>query len=98
MPSTSTGLTYALSNFPTGTPRILVTNGAPNNTADPYCYSLPSKSGTVPWTSFNTKCFDTPVDGVALTGPPQMATQIEIEVNSTLTPTTFDFCVTALSF
>jgi hypothetical protein len=51
----------------------------------------------VPWASFNTKCYDTPPDGVALTAAPS-STHVEFQVPSAAAVEAWDFCVTALSF
>ena len=50
------------------------------------------RAGTVLWSSFNTKCYDSPPDGTFLdaTGP-QIVTQVQIQVPSTASPRTWDF-------
>jgi hypothetical protein len=86
------GVSYALSNLPPGA-RIAVESGGTQ-----FCSNLTSASGTVPWGSFNTKCFDSPPDGVALTPASALATSIQFEVPSATTAQTWSFCVTALTF
>jgi hypothetical protein len=100
MAVTGTGITYALSSLPTNGVRLAIDDGA--TSAGPgtaYCAVLTAASGTVPWASFNTKCYDVPPDGTALTGPPQTASQIEFQmVPIPAAAVVDDFCVTAVSF
>jgi hypothetical protein len=53
-------------------------------------------TGTVKWADLTYECFDPP--GVALTGAPTTATQIDFLIQAGATVTPFDFCVTQLSF
>jgi hypothetical protein len=87
-----TGVTVTLSSLPTGADmRVQVNVGGTH-----YCATMTSPSQTLPWTSFNTACWD-PTTGTALTGAPNTST-LEFEASSGTTAGTFDFCVTALSF
>jgi hypothetical protein len=87
-----TGITYALSNVPSQ--GMLLNIDAPDGTA--YCAKITLGSGTIPWPAFNTKCYDSPADGVPLPQPP-IAEGISFTVTTGSAPAPFDFCVTALS-
>jgi hypothetical protein len=91
--TTGSGIAYTLSSLPTSGVRVQIDHGGVT-----YCAPATAASGTVAWASFNTKCYDAPPDGVALTGAPADATQIEFQMVSTATSVTDDFCVTAVSF
>jgi hypothetical protein len=93
IPTTATGITYALSSLE-GTMRIVLTT---SDAPDGYGYTLTAASGTVPWASFNTTPW-APATGTALTGAPQNAQAIEFEVVAGAAPTSFNFCVTSVSF
>jgi len=85
-----TGISIALSSFPASGLRVQVTVGGVA-----YCASLATASATIPWAGFNTKCYDSPPDGVALTGAPA-ATDIEVQVPAGSTEESYDFCITSL--
>ncbi len=55
---------------------------------------------TIPWTTFNTLCYNNPPDGGTLPAPATSDTisKILFQVNSGPMTTTWSFCVTALSF
>jgi hypothetical protein len=98
--SSSTELSYALSNVPPAA-RIVITDGAATDGSDDYCYDFQSTdgaTGTIKWTSFNTKCYDTPADGKALSGPPQTLTAIKVQTGGLTSVSTFDFCIDSFSF
>jgi hypothetical protein len=96
VPAASTGITYTVSSVPTNGLRIQIDHGGPTIE---YCAPAPATAtATLVWSDFNTKCYDTPPDGVALTGPPNDATQIEFQLVTTDTVGTGDFCVVAVSF
>jgi hypothetical protein len=84
---TGTGITVKLSNIPAGGARLQVTVGG---TA--YCAAITTNPATIPWASFNTKCYDSPPDGTALTGAPA-TTNVEISLPSGSTEQSFNFCV-----
>jgi hypothetical protein len=88
---TGTGVTVKLNNIPTGGARVQIT--VPGTTM-PYCAALTATTnGTeIPWASFNTKCYDTPADGTALTAAP-MATNVQVQVVAVAAAGTFDFCI-----
>ena len=87
------GISVKLSSLPTGAQaRVQVTVGASN-----YCATMSTASQTLPWTSFNTACWNN--TGTYLTGAPTAATLIAITVNSEPgVAGSFDICVTSLSF
>jgi len=63
-------------------------------------YCLAVTSGPMTFTSFNTKCFDTPPDGVALTAAdvPNID-KISVQVASTSSPITVsNLCITGITF
>lgn len=88
-----TGVTYAVTSIPANGLRLQVVDATTQ-----YCAVLTAKSGMIPWSMFNTKCYDTTPDGTALPAS-DMITQIEFGVPSNGTAgAAWDFCVTALSF
>ena len=87
---TGTGMTYALSSLPTQGLRATVTVG----TTD-YCVKLVLTKGTVAWTDFNTACWDN--SGTKLSGAP-LTPHVGFEVTAAATASSFDFCVTTVSF
>ena len=92
--ATGTGIKYALSGLAPQGMRILIDNVTPTNS---YCANQTAASGTIPWSAFNTTCWQ-PDGGSGLSGPPTMATHINFQVNATASPGTFSFCVTSLAF
>ena len=89
--ATGTGVEYQLSNLPPQGMRIVIDNGGTD-----YCAPIGSASGTVYWSSFNTKCWDD--SGTALSGAPTTATHLLFQVTADATSTPFDVCVTGASF
>jgi hypothetical protein len=91
--ATGSGITYALSgSLPPQGMRIIIDSGG----AD-YCAPLSAPSGSVPWSAFNTACWQ-PGSGMSLSGPPAQATHVEFQVDTSSSSGAFDFCVTALKF
>jgi hypothetical protein len=100
VPSSSTGVTYSLSEFPTYVGSMMIAvylgaNGGSGGTS--YCSIISAASGTVPWTSFEQNCYATP-PGPALTGPPTNLFRVQFQINDGLNPTNFNFCLTGLAF
>jgi hypothetical protein len=92
--ATGIGIAYAVTSFP---PNGLQIHIATAETT--YYATATAVSGTLSWSSFNTKGYDTPPDGVALTAAPSDAISIVLWTPSTPSSTeTADFCVTALHF
>ncbi|HEX7597599.1 MAG TPA: hypothetical protein VF518_05255 [Polyangia bacterium] len=88
----SAGVTYSLDNFVQGM-RIVV-----GDSKTDYCVNLVSGSGTIPWRSFNSACWNG--TGVSLSGPPANFTSIRFQVASDAVydiNIDFNFCVTQLS-
>ena len=87
------GIAVTLSSLPTGAlARIQVSVGSGN-----YCAAMSASSQTIPWTSFNTACWNN--SGTYLTGAPTAATQIAVTVNGEAgVAGSFDLCVTSLAF
>jgi hypothetical protein len=50
----------------------------------------------VTWSQFNTTCWTT--GGMALAGPPQEATHVEVIVVADSRATPYDLCVTSIGF
>jgi hypothetical protein len=97
VPMSAKGISYGLSALPTQGARLQIDNGGSASTGGTdYCYALQAATGTVTWADFNSKCWDN--SGTALSGPPQTATHIAVQVTAVSTATPFDFCVTSLSF
>jgi len=94
VPSTSTGITYALSGFPTiagGGMRIQVTVGGMT-----YCSPITSGSGTVAWTAMTVACYNP--GGAALPGAPNALTNVEFTIDDGTAGMPYDICLTALTF
>ncbi len=94
VPATSAGITYNLSGFPTiagGGMRIQATVAGTT-----YCAAINSGMGMVPWTSLTVACYNS--GGATLTAPPTALTNVEFTLDDGTAPTTYDICVTALSF
>jgi hypothetical protein len=87
----TTGISYTLSNLPTGV-RLIVGDLTGSGGTD-YYINLTKASDTVPWSSFNCESTCTG----ELTGPPA-AIHVEFEVPYNSPSVTWSFCVTALSF
>jgi hypothetical protein len=87
-----TGLTVKLSNFPPNGARALVKVAGVD-----YCATLTAASSTVMWTSFNTKCYDSPPDGMALTAAPATP-HIAVQAVSGTAVANVDFCIEQLSW
>jgi hypothetical protein len=85
------GISYAVTNVPSQGARLGITNSGVS-----YCAPITATSGTVPWSSFNTACWDG--SGTSLAGPPQAAVDIEFQVVPNAGTTAFDFCVTSVAF
>jgi hypothetical protein len=89
VPLPGTGVTVALSSLPTQGMRLQVHVG----TVD-YCAPLKSASGTIPWTDFNTKCWDNSGTKLAASSS---STQLGFQVTAGATAASFDFCVTKVT-
>ena len=88
----SAGVTYAIDNYVQGM-RIVV-----GDSKTDYCVNLNSGSGTIPWRSFNSACWNG--SGTSLSGPPANFTSIRFQVASDAVDDfdiDFNFCVTQLS-
>jgi hypothetical protein len=71
--SGSSGVTYAINLF---APNMRLIVG--DSTTD-YCVVLTGPSGTVPWSNFNSMCWD-PANGTTLSGPPSSFTSVRFQV------------------
>jgi hypothetical protein len=94
-----TGLSYTLDNLPTNGLQIVLSTPAFPASAGP-CYLIKAggaATGTIPWASFNTKCYDPTPDGTAFAASDGI-TGINFQVPASATASTWNFCVTALSF
>jgi hypothetical protein len=87
-----TNLTVKLSNLPTGGARALVNVGGTD-----YCAVLSGASSTIPWTMFNSKCYDSPPDGMALTAAPATP-HIAVQAVSGAAVSNVDFCIETISW
>jgi hypothetical protein len=88
----SGGVTYALDRLPSNM-RMVVGD----STTD-YCVNLTASSGTIPWTSFSSSCWNT--TGSYLSGPPSSFVSVRFQVvadTSYAGFASFNFCVTRLS-
>jgi hypothetical protein len=89
---TGSGITVKLSSLPAGGARLLVTVAGTD-----YCSVLTTNPATVSWAEFNTKCYDSPPDGVALTGAPSTP-HIEVQAVAGATEQSVDFCIEQLTW
>jgi hypothetical protein len=92
---TGTGITVQTNGIPScTTARVVVSNG----TTD-YCATLTDTTGEIPWSDFNTECYN-PSAGTALSGPPTSdAIKVQLVTSGSMTgPCTFtNFCITSLT-
>jgi hypothetical protein len=95
VPAGSVGLSYTLSNLPTGGARLIIGN-ASGSTGTDYCVTLTAASGTIAWTKFNSECWTD--QGTFLTGPPSDPIHINIGTPSGPTAASFNYCVESLAF
>jgi hypothetical protein len=95
VPAGSVGLSYTLSNLPTGGARLIIGN-ASGTTGTDYCVTLTAASGTIAWTKFNSECWTD--QGTFLTGPPAGPIHINIGTPSGTTAASFNYCVESLAF
>jgi hypothetical protein len=98
--ATAVGISYKLSNLPTGGARLIigdaVTTGTTTTGTD-YCVALATPSGTIPWAQFNSECWSG--TGTFLKAAPVGPIHINIGLPSSATTTsTFDFCLESISF
>ncbi len=96
IPSDSPGIAYILSapKLPSAGLEVVIDHAGLD-----FCAVLTTVSGRAAWSSFNSKCYDTPPDGVPLAGPPDDATYINFQIGSPMCTTEpFDFCVNYVSF
>jgi hypothetical protein len=89
---TGSGLTVKLSNVPAGGARVFVTASGVD-----YCAAISTNPINIPWVNFNTKCYDTPPDGVPLSAAPA-TTRIAVQAVSDANMNKIDFCVETLSW
>jgi hypothetical protein len=89
---TGTGVTVTVSNLPSCTTARVVLD---QNGATP-AYCAPLTSGVeIPWSAFNTACWDG--SGTSLSGPPS-SQAIKVQFVTGMTACTFtDFCITDIS-
>jgi hypothetical protein len=89
----STAITYALDSLPPNT-RLVV-----GDSKTDYCVVLNTASGTVPWSKFNSACWDG--SGTSLSGTPASFTSVRFQVASDDVNggfSDFNFCVDRLAF
>jgi hypothetical protein len=92
-----TGIAIKLSSLPATGARLIVTVGQTATAAGTdYCAPVTTFTATIPWASFNTKCYDTPPDGLALVGAPATP-HIELLVPSGTIEQSSNVCIDALA-
>jgi hypothetical protein len=89
---TGSGLTVKLSNVPAGGARVIVTVSGVD-----YCAAITTNPIVIPWGNFNTKCYDSPPDGLALPFAPATP-HIEVQAVSNGSVNAIDFCIEQLSW
>jgi hypothetical protein len=88
----SSGVTYAIEPL---YPNMRLVVG---DSKTDYCVALTSPSGTIPWSTFSSSCWNT--TGSRLSGPPASFVSVRFQVvadTSYAGFSSFDFCVTRLS-
>jgi hypothetical protein len=98
VPTTSTGITYALSSFPAppgGSVRIQVVTGT--GTGSTYCATIAAATGTVAWTSLEENCYGTP-PGAALAGPPTDLQDVQFTIEDGTAMYHYDVCLDSITF
>jgi hypothetical protein len=93
---TSAGLSYAVSNIPMNGLRINLKTPAFPLTSEP-CAQITETTGTIPWNSFSTTCW-TEASDAGVFSPSDGITDIQFQVMTTPEESSWDFCVTSLSF
>ncbi len=93
--ATGSGITYALSALPPNPVRLII-----DNAGQDYCTNISATSGNAPWGSFYVQCYNLPAGdaGASLSAAPATATHVELQISTVVTPSVFDFCITALGF
>ena len=90
---TGTGVTVGISNPPKTEIRVVVDDGGVE-----YCAVLTGASTTVPWTDFNTTCWDKKLPAAkALAGAP-LSKALKVQVITGDTDRPFDFCISSIDF
>lgn len=87
-----TAVTVNLSTMPANGARVLVNVGGSD-----YCAVMSTNPATIDWSAFNTKCYDSPPDGTALTSAPATP-HIAVQAVSGTAEETVAFCIDALSW
>jgi hypothetical protein len=93
---TGSGIAYAITGTPPAGLRLIIGNLS-GSTGTDYCFPITAASGTVPWASFNSKCYDATPDGVAF-APADGPLHVNFQVSAGSSVTSWSFCVTSLSF
>lgn len=91
---TGSGIAYDITANVTSPLHLLILG--PNGTTDPddrWCATITAGSGVVPWSSFNTTCWD-PAEGAWYSGEPLVEATVLVPAGITAVP--FDFCLNSL--
>jgi hypothetical protein len=88
---TGTGLGYTVTAIPSGGLRIELVAGGVT-----YCANAAGLSGTIPWSSFNTLCFNSPPNGTAYS-PSIAIAEVEFLSVSGSASISWSFCVSSLT-
>ena len=91
---TGTGIAYSISSVPANLRIVLGTTGTTQ-----YCSNVAAgaTTGTVPWSSFVTDCWDTVPDGGTFSTADGLA-KVQFQVAAAAAPATYEFCVNSVSF
>jgi hypothetical protein len=89
---TGSGLTVKLSNVPPAGARVVLTVAGVD-----YCAAITTNPITIPWANFNTKCYDTPPDGMALPFAPATP-HIEVQAVSNASVNMINFCIEQITW
>jgi hypothetical protein len=86
--------TGATSPIPNGSRLQIQLQGEAGYPDEAWCVDLVSASGTIPWQSFNTRCWDN--SGAAYTGTVPLESVMVLVVGDNTEPVPFDFCLNAI--
>jgi len=89
---TATGITYSVSAIPTQGLRMVLSNSGPD-----VCAPVTTATGTIPWASFVTDCWDTVPDGGVYQSSDGIV-KVQFQVPAVATAGSYSFCVNSISF
>ncbi len=86
-----TGVRVSVQNYAGSQLRVQIQD----NSGTSWCAPVPvTGTGTIPWSSFNTMCWDG--TGATYVGQPISQVMVQAPASSNLSPTAYDFCIISL--